>query len=145
MLTGQRRSEISDLEWPEIDFDEKQINLPKKRVKNNRDHVVPLSPQALAILKSIEQTSKPVFHQRDWVKPKDDLDEKIKFGDWTVHDLRRTCSTGMGDLGVQPHIIEAVLNHAVVGVAGVYNKASYLKEKRDALDQYAAWIMKAVA
>ena len=52
---------------------------------------------------------------------------------WRLHDLRRTASTGMGDLGVQPHVIEATLNHVSgfrAGVAGVYNRSSYAAEKR---------------
>lgn len=59
---------------------------------------------------------------------------------WTLHDLRRTVSTWLNENGVEPHIVEAVLNHvsgaAKRGVAGVYNKAQYREQKRDAL---AAW------
>ena len=56
--------------------------------------------------------------------------------EWKLHDLRRTCATGMADIGVQPHIIEAVLNHVSghkVGVAGIYNRSSYEREVRAAL------------
>ena len=62
---------------------------------------------------------------------------------WRLHDLRRTASTGMGDLGVQPHVIEATLNHVSgfrAGVAGVYNRSSYAAEKRQALDLWAAHV-----
>jgi integrase len=55
---------------------------------------------------------------------------------WRLHDIRRTVATRMGDLGVQPHVIEAILNHVSghkAGVAGVYNRASYAAEKNAAL------------
>src|SRR5262249_52743871 len=56
--------------------------------------------------------------------------------DWSPHDLRRTCATGMANLGIQPHVIECVLNHVSGfrgGVAGVYNKSPYEREVADAL------------
>ena len=53
ILTGQRRAEIGDLAWPEIDFDKRQIELPEHRTKNRRPHIVPLSEQALAILEAV--------------------------------------------------------------------------------------------
>ena len=59
---------------------------------------------------------------------------------WHLHDIRRTVATGMADLGVQPHIVEAVLNHVSghkAGVAGIYNRAAYSKEKTDALNMWA--------
>jgi integrase len=58
---------------------------------------------------------------------------------WVHHDLRRTCATGMADIGILPHIIEAVLNHISghkAGVAGIYNKAVYRQEKAEALGRW---------
>jgi integrase len=60
--------------------------------------------------------------------------------EFRLHDLRRTCATGMHAIGIQPHIVEACLNHisgAKAGVAGVYNRAAYEPEKRAALIQWA--------
>ena len=71
-----------------------------------------------------------------------------KVTDWTLHDLRRTVATRMADLGVQPHIIEAVLNHVSghkAGVAGTYNRSLYSTEKRRALDLWAAHVIALVA
>jgi integrase len=68
------------------------------------------------------------------------LREAIGVDDWTFHDFRRTVATGMADLGIQPHIIEAVLNHVSghkAGVAGIYNRSTYDAEKRQALDMWA--------
>jgi hypothetical protein len=61
---------------------------------------------------------------------------------WTLHDLRRTMVTVMNEqLGVAPHVVEAVVNHtsgaAKRGVAGVYNRALYAAEKRQAQDLWA--------
>jgi len=61
-------------------------------------------------------------------------------GDWRVHDIRRTVATRMADLGVQPHVIEAVLNHQSghrAGVAGIYNRSRYEREVRAALALWA--------
>ncbi|CAH6969595.1 Site-specific integrase [Vibrio crassostreae] len=58
---------------------------------------------------------------------------------WTFHDLRRTVATGMNDLGVHPHIVESMLGHSIAGVAGIYNRSHYLREKKDALE---VWIAK---
>ena len=66
------------------------------------------------------------------------LSESVK--PWTLHDLRRTAATGMADIGVQPHIIGAALNHISghkVGVAGIYNRSSYEREVRNALALWA--------
>ena len=73
-----------------------------------------------------------------------DADERPRPSDaprWTLHDLRRTVVTGMNELGIQPHVVEAVVNHvsgrAKAGVAGVYNRANYANEKRMALQAWA--------
>jgi hypothetical protein len=76
-----------------------------------------------------------------WSKAKAALDRRISRGNalepWRLHDVRRTVATRMAELGVQPHIVEAVLNHVSghkAGVAGIYNRALYAVEKRRALD-----------
>ncbi len=145
-LTCQRRDEIARLTWNEINFEEKQIELPGIRTKNSRPHIIPLSPPAIAILKSVDPDGKDVFSKRNnWQIDKDRLDEKCGVPDWVLHDLRRTGSTGMGEqLSIPPHVVEAVLNHvsgSKAGVAGVYNKAIYLKEKREALNKYADYVL----
>jgi integrase len=66
---------------------------------------------------------------------------------WTPHDLRRTAATRMAELGVQPHVIEAVLNHVSghkAGVAGIYNRATYDKEKRLALNLWATHLLSVI-
>jgi integrase len=66
---------------------------------------------------------------------------------WQPHDLRRSFATHAAEIGIAPHIIEAVLNHVSGfrrGVHGVYNRASYEREKRIALDRWADWLMSLV-
>jgi hypothetical protein len=63
---------------------------------------------------------------------------------WRLHDLRRTAVTGMVELGVLPHVVEAVVNHisgSRAGVAGVYNKAELLPERKAALERWAAHVL----
>jgi integrase len=151
ILTGQRAREISDLRWSEIV--DGRIELPRERVKNNRAHTIPLGPAALAILN--RQVQRPdckfLFGRRltasfsDWAQCKRRLDARIAeingtpLKPWVIHDLRRSVATGMADLGIPPHIIEQVLNHqsgSKRGVAGIYNRSSYAKEKVEALAKW---------
>ena len=84
-----------------------------------------------------------------WSKARVALDKRIaeqtkkKVAEWRLHDLRRTVATRMADIGVLPHVIEAVLNHISghkAGVAGVYNRSQYGPERRQALDQWGAHV-----
>jgi integrase len=146
LLTGQRRNEIGRLTWAEIDIARKLIVLPPERTKNNRKHELPLSCQALAIIERQPRRNASAFlfsdsrGFNDWDKGKARLDARLGIASYTLHDLRRSCATGMAELGVQPHIIEAVLNHVSghkAGVAGIYNRARYEGEMRSALQRWA--------
>jgi integrase len=149
VLTAQRRNEIGLLRWSEVDFERGMIVLPPERTKNKVRHELPLTPTALAILKkryranaSAKGNDARVFTGINWYRDKLALDaappKSVKA--WRLHDLRRTAATGMAELGVQPHIIEAVLNHVSGhkgGVAGIYNRARYEGEMREALQRWA--------
>jgi integrase len=144
ILTGCRREEIGGLRESEIDRDGHMIRLPKERTKNGCPHDVPLSGFAWSLMPDPSDQAY-LFGRgghagfKGWPRAKDDLDKRI--GDaiskpWTLHDLRRTVATRMADLGVQPHIVEAVLNHQgghKAGVAGIYNKSRYTDGIRAAL------------
>jgi integrase len=135
LLTGQRAAEIGSLRWDEVWGD--QIILSGERTKNKRPHILPLSQPAQAILHRLKVADRSLVFGRDdthgfagWGVCKQRLDERIAkangaMAPWVVHDLRRTAATGMSGLGIQPHIVEAVLNHVSgqAGVAGVYNRA----------------------
>jgi integrase len=154
LLTGQRRSEIGALQWNEVHDD--QIVLPANRTKNKRAHVVPLSDAARTALHRFRDGHGEFvfgrfgFQAWDWDKRA--LDARVAeagkpLEHWTLHDLRRTAATRMAELGVQPHIIEAVLNHVSGhkgGVAGIYNRATYDKEKRAALNLWSEHVMATV-
>jgi integrase len=146
LLTGQRRDEIGKLQWNEIDLKRAMITLPPERTKNGRQHDLPLSRQALAILERMPRRNSTdyLFGKRaafsDWGRAKQELDQRLGIAPWRIHDLRRTCATQLGELGVQPHYTEAILNHYSghrAGVAGVYQRAKYEPEMRDALQRWA--------
>ena len=155
LLTGCRREEIGGLKWSEIDLEARTITLPSDRTKNGLDFVIPLSATALAILTSTERRGDHVFGRRSngfsgWSRAKRELDEVVKIESWTVHDLRRTVATKLAEspVSIQPHIVEAVLNHvsgAKDGVAGIYNRAQYQPEKKDALDRWAHHLKTVIA
>jgi integrase len=147
VLTGARGREISDLHWDEINLEKGVIELPAYRVKNRRKHVIPISGAVRAILERREQNGSDfVFGTSGssgfsgWSRCKERLDEAIEIPAWTVHDLRRVFASGAAEIGIQPHIIEAALNHVSGhkgGVAGIYNHATYEAEKATALNRWA--------
>jgi integrase len=141
LLTGQRRDEIALLRWSEVDLARKLIVLPASRTKNKRAHELPLSKQALAILGLRPRTDGAVFERISWSYAKEQLDKSLNgVAPFKLHDIRRSVATGLAELGVQPHIIEAVLNHVSghkAGVAGIYNRAKYSGEMREALQRWA--------
>ena len=65
------------------------------------------------------------------------IDQDTVIENWRVHDLRRTCRTGMASLGVPEIVSERILNHLPQGLTKTYNKYEYLDEKRDALARWA--------
>jgi integrase len=164
MLTGARRDEVGNMNWSELDLDRGVWTIPSARTKNKRQHVVPLAAPTLEIIEVVAKRDDRdgLFGRGEkgfggWSKAKELLDKRItkargvaaeKAGGpadgvkpkapWRLHDLRRTCATIMADrLGVLPHIVEAVLNHVSghkAGVAGVYNRSTYEREVRAALE-----------
>jgi len=155
LLTGQRREEVAAMTWHELDLGNALWRIDPGRTKNSRPHDVPLSSTALSIIEQLHRRVDRdlVFGGRKgpfsgWSKSKERLDQRIKLIGWRLHDLRRTLVTGMAELGVQPHVIEAVVNHVSghkAGVAGVYNRATYSQEKRRALQDWAEYLDRAVA
>ena len=149
ILTGQRKSEIADLKWSEIDFDKRQIHLSAARTKNGREHIVPLSNEAMRILKAMPVVAgrEYVFGEgrrgfQGWSKSKWLIGTKLPadMPPWTLHDIRRSVITHLCEHGIaEPHIAEAIANHVSghrAGVAGVYNRAAYAAEKREALERW---------
>jgi integrase len=152
LLTGQRRSEVAGMRWSEIDKSRRVWTLSSERTKNGRAHAVPLPTQAMSIVAGISPisgsdhafTTTGGSGLGGFSRAKERLDQRMNPSKpWTFHDLRRTCATGMADIGIQPYIIEAVLNHVSghkAGVAGIYNRATYAEEKADALQRWADYV-----
>jgi integrase len=159
-LTGQRASEIAGLRWSELKDD--VIVLPPERTKNHREHLVPLSEPARAMIAAQPRRFGAGGELRDlifgfgdgpfsgWGKSMETLNRRVaeKAGQslphFTPHDLRRSFATHASGLGIQPHIIEVILNHVSgfrAGVAGIYNRHTYDAEKRTALDRWAEHLL----
>ncbi|MEA2861894.1 MAG: hypothetical protein QOC72_3933 [Methylobacteriaceae bacterium] len=166
ILTLQRRDEVAGMHKIELDLSAKTWIVPAARAKNGIENVVPLSDAAITLIRPLYEAAENsglLFSTNDrtpvsgFSKAKRRLeafvDEGMQTGGvkplrWTLHDLRRTAATGMASLGVPPHIVEQVLNHksgTVSGVAAVYNRFNYMKEKREALDAWAKLVCKIAA
>jgi integrase len=154
-LTLQRESQIGGMKVDEINFDEKRIEFPKKRVKNKRGgkHIIPLAPMACEIISSRKLDDRTmVFGKWDtgftsYTHLKEKLDDIAKFNEPSVfHDIRRTGKTAMSeDLDVIGEVSEAILNHSKKDMDRVYNNANYLKQKLAALTAWEAYVMKIVS
>jgi integrase len=150
LLSGCRLNEVAGMRWDELDGD--VWTIPASRTKNGRPHVVPLNKLVLDLIASIHRRENSEFAftttgrspVSGWSKTKIRLDKAMNnTAPWRLHDLRRTAATGMAELGIAPHIVEAALNHvsgAKAGVAGTYNRAAYSQEKKAALDLWASHV-----
>lgn len=155
VLTGQRRGEIGGLLWSEINVAERQIELPGRRTKNGKPHIVPLSGLALEQIPEPREGFPHLFGSRHgrgfggWSTGKELIDKSIGgMEPWTIHDLRRSFVTHCAERGIaEPHVLEAVVNHVSghrAGVAGIYNRAAYAQQKRAALDAWALEVRRIV-
>ncbi len=145
LLTGQRRGEVAGMRWDEIEGD--IWTLPSARTKNKSVHNVPLVPFTRDIIDRQRKSFELVFTTTGntpisgFSSAKDELDRISGVTGWRIHDLRRTCATGMARLKVPPHVVEKVLNHKngeIRGVAAVYNRHGYIEETKEALGKWAA-------
>jgi integrase len=155
ILLGARREEIGGLCWSELDLDAGTWCLPVERSKNHRSHTITLPPVVMQILQSMPRQlgRDRVFGSRSraagftaWAYGKRELDRRLKGSvqPWRVHDVRRTVATRWGDLGIQPHVIEAALNHwggTRKGVTSVYNKSPYEREVTAALVMWTEHVL----
>jgi integrase len=150
LFTGMRVAEVGRLHWAEIRSD--RIELPGSRTKNNRPFKVPLSPYLQAVLAARSQGGRGegfVFGRvgtgfSGWSKSKRLLDAQTGIDEsWRLHDLRRTAATGMGELGISPHVIEAALNHVTSRpeISTTYNRSNYEPEVRSALESWQAHVL----
>jgi integrase len=145
VLTGQREGEVAGLAWSELSADLSAWTLPGSRTKNGVEHILPLSPQAQAIIRDAPRYKNAlIFPGRDgafngWARAKARLDEASGVKGWRLHDLRRTVATNLQKLGVRLEVTESVLNHisgSRSGIVGIYQRHDWADEKKAAL---AAW------
>jgi len=153
LLTGQRRGELALARWSDIDFRAKAWTIPDANSKAGRGHVLPLTDWALEEFRALKAEAEG----SPWVLPANGGDkpvdpklltrgvakclkrfEKAGIEAFTLHDLRRTCRTGLARLKVEPHIAERVLNHVQEKIPGTYDRHAYVDEKRAALEKWAA-------
>jgi integrase len=141
-LTGQRRDEVGRMRWDHLDLRRKVWIIPGEHAKNGKPHLVQLSGPVLSILDTVPKTGDLVFSGdgqtvfQGYSKAKTRLDHLSGVEDWTLHDLRRTVVSGMARLGVAPHVADKILNHqsgTISGVAAVYQRHEFLKERERAL------------
>jgi integrase len=153
-LTGQRRDEVARMRWEELDLDARLWTLPPARTKNNQPHEVPLSKAALAVLQNVPRIASSPFvlttnggasPASGYSKNKRRLDALLPadMPPWRLHDLRRSCASGLARLGINLPVIEKVLNHSsgsFAGIVGVYQKHSFADEKRAALEAWGSFV-----
>jgi integrase len=161
LATGQRKGEIIAARWEEFDIEgDKLWTIPGERAKNGLPHRVPLSNLAVKLLKEIKAAERERAKRKDGsTKPESPLlfpsnrtDKPItgraidhamrrnrklfQLKDANPHDLRRTAASHMTAMGISRLVVSKILNHAESGITSVYDRHSYDKEKREALD---AW------
>lgn len=144
-FTAQRRGEVVSMKWHDIDFKSKLWKLPKENTKTNRANEVPLSDLAIELLSSLPKLGEYVFTSSgkspfdNFTRGKTALEKSLSIDHWTPHDIRRTVTSGLAST-TPPHVIEKILNHSsgtISGVAAIYNRYEYSKEKRVALNKWS--------
>jgi integrase len=157
ILSGQRLRECGHLERSEISEDGATWTLPSRRTKNGCAHVVPLAPQARAVIEAMPRMSekfvfafRPDMAVENMSLLKRRIDALMPAGmePWTLHDLRRTMASGLQRLGTRLEITETALNHrggSRSGIVSVYQRYDYAAEVREALERWAAHVERLVA
>jgi integrase len=146
LLTACRKGEVTAARWRDIDLDAATWTLPE--TKNGMQHVVPLSRQAVALLRARQpdraESTGLVFTSngkalKGWDYATAQLQRASGTMGWTRHDLRRTCATMLGEMGVMPDIVEAALNHTSIRspLAATYNRSHYRPQVAAALQRLA--------
>jgi integrase len=143
LLTATRKNEAARMRRSEITGD--VWTIPALRNKGKKDHVVPLSKAAQAILKPLPVIGDgSLVFTHDGKRPiggfsryKKRLDQVSGVDGWTIHDLRRTARSLMSRAGVSADIAERAIGHVIGGVRGIYDRFAYEGEKRAAFEALA--------
>ena len=144
LLCGQRRLETASMRRSQII--DGSWNLAGEDTKNKQPHIIPLSKQAQELIDQLlEQDGefliktgrtgdKPV---NGFSKAKAQMDRLSGVTDWKFHDLRRTVATNLSKLGVDRFLIQRIINHSDKSVTAIYDRYSYINEKREVLQKWA--------
>jgi integrase len=164
ILTGQRRSEVLEAEWREIDLQRGLWSIPRERAKNGSGHVVPLVPVAIDLIRNLPRIGAPQTFlfttngstpfsgvsksvERLSALANENHYSDLELAPWRLHDLRRTFATGCARLGVPLHVVEKCLNHTsgtFSGIVAVYQRHDFLEERRQALLAWSEHIARRV-
>jgi integrase len=170
LATGARIGELLKARWTDINEREKTWMIPAENSKNARPHLIHISAFAMKQLKTMKEykdgpfllsgrdpdagmSDKTVSKAiRDRIR-KEPLKKRtprsgtllLSGGEWSPHDLRRTMASRMGDLGIEPHVIERCLNHVQQGIVGVYQRQEYLKERKAAFEAWGKKISNVIS
>jgi integrase len=145
MLTGARLTEVAEAQWREFDLDAKRWTVPAERFKSGSEHLVPLSPEAIAVLNGLPRFGSSDFlftstgHSAVKGHPKGKRRLEALAGvsqAWAFHDIRRTVRTRLSSLRVPEPVAEMIIGHAKKGLQRVYDQHQYEAEMREALQ---AW------
>jgi len=144
LLTGTRNGEVCGIALDEIDLDRKLWTLPASRAKNGHAYTIPLSDLAIDTIENALETADGAYlfpsnskagHTTNYAPIQ--AMQRLFDHEYTPHDLRRTAATRMSELGFNRLVVDKVLNHVDNSVGGIYDRHSYDKEKRNALDAWA--------
>ena len=151
LLLGQRKNEVGQARWSEVDLESKVLVIPASRYKSGVEHTVPLSDDAVAIIEKLPRFADcdylfsfdgrrpvaPYSHDAKRAIDQSMIGELGTLKPFVVHDLRRSVRSRLSALHVNSEVAEAVLGHQRRGVAGVYDRYTYATEKREALEAWA--------
>jgi integrase len=151
LLTLLRVNEVAGLRWKDVDLDAGLITLPE--TKNGETHVLPLSKQAVAMIVDRRgarvKANDPVFAgiRSNWAPAQKRINRLSGTEGWHRHDLRRTGATILGEMGYEPHVVEAALNHVTIHsqLAATYNRSRYRPQVAEALQRLADHLDRLVA
>jgi integrase len=152
LLTAARRGELCAAKWAHIDLQAKTWHVPSENSKTEKPYTIPLADRGVELLEKLQKRA----GRSVWVLPGTDPSKHLEprlltrglakclkrfneagIKDFTLHDLRRTCRSGLSALGIATHVAEMVLNHAQSGIVGTYDVHHFLPEMRQALERWA--------
>ena len=156
LITAQRKGEIISAEWTEFDLTDGWWTIPADKVKNGITHRVPLSKLAIEVLQQVKKISDNSL----WLFPSprgnapftpEAVNHAVRINNFqniehfTPHDLRRTAVSHMTALGIPRLVVSKILNHSENSITAIYDRHSYDKEKKEALEKWGDKLNKIIS